>query len=93
MSKGHARRKTDGANYPSLERFNFLFTNHGDVDAYLTPQPTEALQYILDDLSTGLSYNLLDRTADGLALLVAQIAQAVAEQPSGAKLLPSISSF
>ena len=83
VAKGHARRKTDGANYPSLERLNFLYTNHGDVDAYLQADPAEVLSYILDDLATALSFNLVDKTADGLAMLVSQLTQAAISQVPG----------
>ena len=83
VAKGHARRKTDSANYPSLERLNFLYTNHGDVDAYLQADPAEVLSYILDDLATALSFNLVDKTADGLAMLVSQLTQAAISQVPG----------
>lgn len=61
-----------------------MFTNHGDVDAYLVADPAEALKYILDDLTTStLAFNLVDKTADGLALLVSLLSQAAASELQG----------
>lgn len=77
----HARRKQDGAKYPSLETFNQMYNCHGEVAAYLQAEPVEALQYILDDFL--LAFNLVDKTADGLALLVSAICQAAAQELPG----------
>ncbi len=81
----HARRKQDGAKYPSLESFNQMYNCHGEVAAYLQAEPVEALQYILDDFL--LAFNIVDKTADGLALLVSAICQAAAQELPGMLLL------
>jgi len=77
----HAQRVKDGAKYPSLEAFSDLYKNQGDVGSYLCAAPQEALQYILDDFQ--LAFNLVDKTADGLALLVACLCQAAASELTG----------
>lgn len=74
----HARRKHDGAKYPNLEVFNQLYVCPGEAEAYLQAEPAEALQYILDDFL--LAFNLVDKTADGLALLVSSLCQAAADE-------------
>lgn len=77
----HARRRQDGVNYPNLEHFNQLYNCHGEVEAYLKAEPTEALNYILNDF--GLAFNIMDKTADGLALLVSAICLAAAQEIPG----------
>ena len=58
-----------------------MYNCHGEVAAYLQAEPAEALQYILDDFL--LAFNLVDKTADGLALLVSAICQAAAQELPG----------
>ena len=58
-----------------------MYNCHGEVAAYLQAEPVEALQYILDDFL--LAFNLVDKTADGLALLVSAICQAAAQELPG----------
>lgn len=50
--------------------------------------PVEALQYIVDDLH--LALNLVDKSADGLALLVSLLAQAAASELTGKPKCPVI---
>ena len=53
--------------------------------AYSQVDLAEALRYIQDDLrGTSLALNLMDRTADGLSLLVSQMVQAAANVLPGA---------
>ena len=61
-----------------------MYNCHGEVAAYLQAEPAEALQYILDDFL--LAFNLVDKTADGLALLVSAICQAAALELPGETL-------
>ena len=84
MAIKHARRKQDGANYPNLEVFNQRYNCHGEVDAYLQAEPAEALSYILNDFL--LAFNIVDKSADGLALLVASLCQAAAQELPGTVL-------
>ena len=77
----HARRSKDETKYPVLEQFNHVYNSHGDAEAYLQAEPTEALQYILDDFA--LAMNIMDKTADGLALLVSAICQAAVQEVTG----------
>ena len=81
----HAKRKTDKDNYPGLEDFNRFKNEPGSVDGYLQPRPLEALSYILDELRTtnNLAYQMMDRTGDGLALLVSNLCRAAAMQLPG----------
>ena len=81
----HAKRKTDKDNYPGLEDFNRFKNEPGSVDGYLQPRPFEALSYILDELRTtnNLAYQMMDRTGDGLALLVSNLCRAAAMQLPG----------
>lgn len=58
-----------------------MYNCHGEVGAYLQAEPAEALQYILDDFL--LAFNLVDKTSDGLALLVSAICQAAAQELPG----------
>ena len=86
----HARRKNDGAKYPNLETFNQLYICPGEAEAYLQAEPAEALQYILDDFL--LAFNIMDRTADGLALLVSSLCQAAVQELPGVSAPPHMSS-
>lgn len=78
----HARRSKDETKYPVLEQFNHVYNSHGDAEAYLEAEPTEALCYILDDFA--LAMNIMDKTADGLALLVSALCQAAVQEVAGA---------
>ena len=77
----HAKRKGDHEKYPSLEDFNRLKNEPGSVDSYLVAQPLEALSYVLED--TSYAYNIIDKTGDGLALLVTSICRAASQESSG----------
>ena len=77
----HAKRKGDHEKYPSLEDFNRLKNEPGSVDSYLVAQPLEALSYVLED--TNYAYNIIDKTGDGLALLVTSICRAASQESSG----------
>lgn len=81
----HAKRKGDQEKYPGLEDFNRFKNEPGSVQSYLHAKPIEALKYVEED--TNLAYNLIDKTADGLALLVSSITQASITELSGTILI------